>query len=134
MACAIRPSNVRVYQFHHFRVQEAISYFFGWSGAGVPELGCGVGLAAGAPGCAAGFVVDGCVVCPGAGTDAGALSLIPLAADRGPPTPTINRNVIIMKAIAAPTVTFCRIVVVPRGPKVVAPPPPNNAAASALPD
>jgi hypothetical protein len=34
MACAIRPSNVRVYQFHHFRKLEKEPYFFVGASAG----------------------------------------------------------------------------------------------------
>ena len=34
MACAIRPSNVRVYQFHHFRKLKKIECRYGFFAAG----------------------------------------------------------------------------------------------------
>ena len=42
MGCPIRPSNVRVYQFHHDGME---SYFLAGSGAGAAGTGAGAGAA-----------------------------------------------------------------------------------------
>jgi hypothetical protein len=154
--CPTRPSNVRVYQFHHFgrpgsfytgktapksnsnHARHFFSQGFFSSGLG----GSGVaGLVSLLFGVAA---LLGGVVC-GSGTDSIGFDGVSGVCTAGPtPSPTErrakspgieNRKAVRKKRIAAPMVIFASTVWVPRGPKAdeFAPPPPNTAAASDLP-
>src|SRR5437016_5946674 len=125
MGYPIRPSNVRVYQFHHDGISNpsygVFAGAFGAGGAlgavdGVAVAGAGVGNVAGTFWDARGFFGP-CLI-----TDVcGRLST------------TASARASAMNATKKPVVSLCRNVVAPRGPNVCWDPPPPKAPARSAP-
>src|SRR5664280_868208 len=126
MACATRPSNVRVYQFRHFgTVHSSHSRAHLPVGVGAGEAGCGFVAGAGAAG-AAGFA--------GAGALAAALPLTPVVTER--PRRAVRTESPMQsttKNTKEPVVSLCISVAVPRGPNEACELEPPNAAATSAP-
>ncbi len=137
-ACAIRPSNVRVYQFHHIPENEnSPPYFFAGEAAGAAAgFATGLALAVGL------ITTDGATLGATAGTDAAGdgegdgVVVVPesLTTERGPLTPgnekSSARN---MKVNAATIVAFSSGFCAPRGPNAVWLPAPPKADATSPP-
>src|ERR1700747_2383897 len=109
MGCPIRPSNVRVYQFHHDGTE---GYFLAGSGEGAVGACCCAGAGCAGAGC-------GCAGCAGAVLAAPAAYPFMTELDFGRACNTTRVIAIRMKPMKAAVVSLCRSVVAPRAPKAV---------------